>query len=220
MHARGTRSRSSSEASAGCSRPRIRREGMAAFLARPAPTAQVHRGKLDQWISTPTEEQLAVQKTARDFAHHEVAAQGGRDRQASTATPRSSSSGWPSSASSASRCPSSCGGSGLDHVVLRARDGGDRARVRLDRRDHVGQQLAGVRPDPAVRHRRAEAAQWLTPLASGKLLGCFALSEPEAGSDAAAQKTTAVRTATAGSSTAPRTGSPTARSPTSACCSR
>jgi butyryl-CoA dehydrogenase len=33
--------------------------------------------------------------------------------------------------------------------------------------------------------------KWLTPLASGKLLGCFALSEPEAGSDAAAQKTIA-----------------------------
>ena len=31
------------------------------------------------------------------------------------------------------------------------------------------------------------------PLAQGKLLGCFALSEPEAGSDAAAQRTTAVR---------------------------
>jgi butyryl-CoA dehydrogenase len=33
--------------------------------------------------------------------------------------------------------------------------------------------------------------RWLTPLAQGKLLGCFALSEPEAGSDAAAQKTIA-----------------------------
>jgi butyryl-CoA dehydrogenase len=31
--------------------------------------------------------------------------------------------------------------------------------------------------------------KWLAPLASGKLLGCFALSEPEAGSDAAEQKT-------------------------------
>src|SRR5687767_5160686 len=37
----------------------------------------------------------------------------------------------------------------------------------------------------------AQKKEWLTPLASGKLLGCFALSEPEAGSDAAAQKTTA-----------------------------
>ncbi len=35
--------------------------------------------------------------------------------------------------------------------------------------------------------------QWLTPLASGEKLGCFMLSEPEAGSDAAAQQTVAVR---------------------------
>jgi len=34
--------------------------------------------------------------------------------------------------------------------------------------------------------------KYLTPLASGKFLGCFALSEPEAGSDAAEQRTTAV----------------------------
>lgn len=33
----------------------------------------------------------------------------------------------------------------------------------------------------------------LTPLASGRMLGAFSLSEPGAGSDAAAQKTTAVR---------------------------
>ncbi len=34
---------------------------------------------------------------------------------------------------------------------------------------------------------------WLQPLASGTKLGCFALSEPDAGSDASAQKTTARR---------------------------
>ena len=39
----------------------------------------------------------------------------------------------------------------------------------------------------------AQRQQWLPELASGKQLGCFALSEPEAGSDAGAQKTTAVR---------------------------
>ena len=34
--------------------------------------------------------------------------------------------------------------------------------------------------------------KYLVPLASGKKLGCFGLTEPEAGSDAAAQKTIAV----------------------------
>ena len=35
--------------------------------------------------------------------------------------------------------------------------------------------------------------RFLTPLAAGKMLGAFALSEPEAGSDASNQRTTAVR---------------------------
>jgi butyryl-CoA dehydrogenase len=39
----------------------------------------------------------------------------------------------------------------------------------------------------------AQKQQWLPDLAAGKRIGCFALSEPDAGSDAAAQKTTAVR---------------------------
>lgn len=39
----------------------------------------------------------------------------------------------------------------------------------------------------------AQKERWLRPLASGEKLGCFMLSEPEAGSDAAAQKTVATR---------------------------
>jgi butyryl-CoA dehydrogenase len=38
----------------------------------------------------------------------------------------------------------------------------------------------------------AQKQHWLPLLASGRKMGCFALSEPEAGSDSAAQKTTAV----------------------------
>jgi butyryl-CoA dehydrogenase len=48
--------------------------------------------------------------------------------------------------------------------------------------------------DPILRFGTdAQKKEWLTPLAAGKLLGCFALSEPEAGSDAAAQTTTVER---------------------------
>src|SRR5690606_13646946 len=48
--------------------------------------------------------------------------------------------------------------------------------------------------DPLMKFATEEQKQqWLVPLASGEMLGCFMLSEPEAGSDAAAQKTVAVR---------------------------
>jgi butyryl-CoA dehydrogenase len=47
--------------------------------------------------------------------------------------------------------------------------------------------------DPLVKFATEEQKQrWLEPLASGRKLGCFMLSEPEAGSDAAAQRTIAV----------------------------
>jgi butyryl-CoA dehydrogenase len=48
--------------------------------------------------------------------------------------------------------------------------------------------------DPLVKFANDEQkAKWLVPLASGEKLGCFMLSEPEAGSDAAAQRTVALR---------------------------
>jgi butyryl-CoA dehydrogenase len=47
--------------------------------------------------------------------------------------------------------------------------------------------------DPVHKWGTDEQKQkWLAPFARGEKLGCFALTEPEAGSDAAAQKTTAV----------------------------
>jgi butyryl-CoA dehydrogenase len=48
--------------------------------------------------------------------------------------------------------------------------------------------------DPVMKYGTEEQkAQFLKPFASGEKLGCFGLTEPEAGSDAASQKTTAVR---------------------------
>lgn len=48
--------------------------------------------------------------------------------------------------------------------------------------------------DPLLKFATEEQKErWLRPLAAGDKLGCFQLSEPNAGSDAAAQKTVAVR---------------------------
>ncbi len=48
--------------------------------------------------------------------------------------------------------------------------------------------------DPLVKFgTEAQKERWLAPLAAGDKLGCFMLSEPEAGSDAAAQKTIATK---------------------------
>jgi len=48
--------------------------------------------------------------------------------------------------------------------------------------------------DPLLKFGNAEQKKrWLTPLASGQLLGCFALTEPGAGSDAGSLRTTARR---------------------------
>jgi len=48
--------------------------------------------------------------------------------------------------------------------------------------------------DPVMKFGNEEQkAEFLTPFARGEKLGCFGLTEPEAGSDAAAQKTVAVR---------------------------
>ena len=48
--------------------------------------------------------------------------------------------------------------------------------------------------DPLLRHATPEQQQrWLRPLASGETLGCFAMTEPAAGSDAAGMRTTALK---------------------------
>ena len=58
--------------------------------------------------------------------------------------------------------------------------------------------------------------EWLPRMATGDAIGCFGLTEPDAGSDPGSMKTRAApRRRATGCSTAPRCGSPTAPSPTS-----
>lgn len=88
--------------------------------------------------------------------------------------------------------PESLGGAGLDYVSLAlvleeiaAGDGGTSTAISVNNC-----------PVCAILLRYGNEAQqrrWLTPLASGEMLGAFCLTEPHVGSDASALRTTAVR---------------------------
>ncbi|MBA3498809.1 MAG: acyl-CoA dehydrogenase [Deltaproteobacteria bacterium] len=138
-----------------------------------------------------TEEQQAVQQTARDFATNEVlpkAAEIDREhRHPTELVKRMAELGFLGIA-----IPEEWGGSGFDNVsYVLAMEEISRACASTGVIMSVNNSLVC---DPIYRFGTdAQKQEWLTPLASGKLLGCFALSEPEAGSDAAAQKTTAVK---------------------------
>ena len=154
-----------------------------------------------------TEDQRLVQHTAREFATNEVqpkaAAIDREHRHPAELVTRMADLGLLGVA-----IPEAWGGAGFDHVsYVLAMEEVSRACASTGVIMSVNNSLVC---DPIHRFgTEAQKRQFLMPLAAGKQLGCFALSEPEAGSDAAAQRTVA-----------PRTGSPTARSPTCACCSR
>jgi butyryl-CoA dehydrogenase len=137
-----------------------------------------------------TEEQQLVQKTARDFATHEVlpkASEIDREhRHPAELVERMAALGFLGIA-----VPEAWGGAGLDHVAYAvAMEEISRACASTGVIMSVNNSLVC---DPILRFGTdAQKQRWLTPLAQGRLLGCFALSEPEAGSDAAAQRTTAV----------------------------
>src|ERR1700760_3687593 len=138
-----------------------------------------------------TEEQTAVQRTARDFATNEVlpkAAEIDREhRHPTELVQRMAELGFLGIAVS-----DQYGGAGFDNVsYVLAMEEVSRACASTGVIMSVNNSLVC---DPISRFgTEAQKQEWLTPLASGKLLGCFALSEPEAGSDAAAQETGAVR---------------------------
>jgi alkylation response protein AidB-like acyl-CoA dehydrogenase len=88
--------------------------------------------------------------------------------------------------------PESDGGSGGDHLsyclVLEELGRGDSAV-----RGIVSVSLGLVAKSLAAHGSADQRAQWLPRLCSGTALGCFALTEPDSGSDAAALTTRAVR---------------------------
>ncbi|MFC4019279.1 acyl-CoA dehydrogenase family protein [Micromonospora sp. GCM10011542] len=91
--------------------------------------------------------------------------------------------------------PESDGGSGGDHLayclVLEELGRGDSAV-----RGIVSVSLGLVAKSIAAHGSAAHCAEWLPRLCSGAALGCFALTEPDSGSDAAALTTRAIRDGT------------------------
>jgi butyryl-CoA dehydrogenase len=138
---------------------------------------------------TLTDDQLAIREMAREFATNEVlpkAAEIDREhRHPKELVERMAQLGFLGIA-----VPDQYGGAGFDHVSYAiAMEEVSRACASTGVIMSVNNSLVC---DPINRYGTpAQKEEWLTSLALGKLLGCFALSEPEAGSDAAAQKTTA-----------------------------
>ncbi|MBI3521905.1 MAG: acyl-CoA dehydrogenase family protein [Chloroflexi bacterium] len=138
-----------------------------------------------------SEEQALVQRTAREFATTRVlplAAAIDRD----AAIPKELLRELASLGFMGVCAPQEWGGSGLDAVSLvLALEEIFRACASTGVVMTVNNSLVC---DPLLRYGSdAQKERFLKPLAKGELLGCFALSEPAAGSDAAAMRTTATR---------------------------
>ena len=136
-----------------------------------------------------TEEQQLIQRTARDFATKEVLPQAAKideeHRFPKELVKRMSELGFMGVA-----VPEKWGGAGMDTVsYVLAMEEISRACASCGVIMSVNNSLAC---DPILKFGTDEQkTKVLTPMARGELIGCFALSEPEAGSDAAAQKTVA-----------------------------
>jgi len=141
-----------------------------------------------------TEEQQMLQKMARDFAQSEVLPKAAEidksHRHPQELVKRMAELGLMGVA-----VPDEYGGSGMDNVSYAlAMEEISRACASTGVIMSVNNSLVC---DPILRFgTEAQKREFLPPLASGKQLGCFALSEPEAGSDSAAQTTTATPEAT------------------------
>ena len=138
-----------------------------------------------------SEDQQLVQKMARDFATAEVLPKAPaidrEHRHPAELVARMAELGLLGIA-----IPESHGGAGLDHVsYVLAMEEVSRACASTGVIMSVNNSLVC---DPIYRFgTAAQHREFLAPLAAGQKLGCFGLSEPEAGSDAGAQRTTAER---------------------------
>jgi butyryl-CoA dehydrogenase len=136
-----------------------------------------------------SEEQRLIRDTARDFATREVLPQAARidkeHRFPKELVARMSELGFMGIA-----VPEKYGGAGMDNVCyVIAMEEISRACASTGVIMSVQNSLVC---DPLLTFgTEAQKQRWLVPLAKGEIIGCFALSEPDAGTDAAAQRTVA-----------------------------
>jgi butyryl-CoA dehydrogenase len=140
---------------------------------------------------TLTEEQEQVQRTAREFATEKVLPRASAiDEQAKV--PRELIAEMGALGFMGVYVPERYGGSGLDvvsYVLVIEEINRACASTGVILCSHVSLAL-----EPVLRHGTdAQKERYLPGLARGELIGCFALSEPASGSDAAAMRTSARR---------------------------
>jgi alkylation response protein AidB-like acyl-CoA dehydrogenase len=138
-----------------------------------------------------TEEQLLIKDAARDFAENELAV-GAGERDEKEQFPFEQVKKMAELGFMGMMVPSEHGGAGLDTVsYVLALEEVSRADASAGVIMSVNNSLVcwGLEKFGSP----AQKEKYLKPLASGKHLGAFCLSEPEAGSDAVNQRTTATR---------------------------
>lgn len=138
-----------------------------------------------------TETQQMIRETARDFAQTEVAP-GAAARDESHEFPAAIVKKLAELGFMGVAIPEELGGAGLDHLCyVIAMEEISRACASTGVIMSVNNSLVC---DPLLHNGSpAQHERWLKPLAQGKLLGCFALSEPGCGSDVIGLRTSAVR---------------------------
>jgi butyryl-CoA dehydrogenase len=140
---------------------------------------------------TLSEEQTLVQRTARDFAREKVLPRA-REIDEQGRVPKELLAEMASLGFLGIYVPESYGGAGLDalsYALVTEEINRACASTGVVMSSHVSLVV-----DPLLHYGSdAQKDRFLRPLASGEKLGCFALSEPASGSDAAAMRTSARR---------------------------
>ena len=140
---------------------------------------------------TLTEEQELAQRTARDFAREKILPRA-QEIDEKGEVPRELVAEMAALGFLGIYVPESYGGAGLDalsYALVSEEINRACASTGVVMSSHVS-----LAVDPLLHHGNDDQKErFLRPLASGQKLGCFALSEPASGSDAAAMRTTARR---------------------------